>query len=182
LDAGEVTKRSAASNDTLPNDRGTYALVLHAEAARRLRVGRLGWLEVSPGFYLYVGSALGSGGLAARVTRHRRLAAVRHWHIDYLRARTRLESVWYACDDVRREHEWACVLRGIAGSRVACPGFGASDCRCDTHLFHFRSAPSLAAFREAVLSGCVNHPAIFRWPGTAPAGHRPSMRPISPMY
>ena len=38
---------------------GTYALVIAAKANRLVRVGRLGTLRLRPGFYVYVGSALG---------------------------------------------------------------------------------------------------------------------------
>jgi Uri superfamily endonuclease len=51
---------------------GTYALVLAAQKQRTISVGKLGILDVRPGFYVYVGSALGPGGLAARIGRHAR--------------------------------------------------------------------------------------------------------------
>jgi Uri superfamily endonuclease len=128
----------------------------------RVVVGRLGALILVPGFYVYVGSALGSGGVAARIARHRKVTAVRHWHIDYVRPSTLLESVWYTYDSVRREHEWAHVLQQLAGAHVPCPRFGASDCRCDAHLFYFGSAPALARFRKHVSTRFPAHPAIYR--------------------
>ena len=33
-------------------------------------IGKLGVLHMLPGIYVYVGSALGPGGLAARIERH----------------------------------------------------------------------------------------------------------------
>ena len=73
---------------TLPSLPGTYALVLSASACQKFAVGRLGTLTVEPGFYLYVGSAFGPGGLAARVGRHCRREKTCRWHVDYLRAVT----------------------------------------------------------------------------------------------
>jgi len=51
----------------LPEAKGTYVLVMEVGQMRRLAIGRLGNFELVPGFYLYVGSACGAGGLAARL-------------------------------------------------------------------------------------------------------------------
>ena len=64
---------------------GTYALVLRSRKLASLRIGRLGTLKLQPGFYVYIGSAFGTGGLQARIKHHQRIAAHPHWHIDYLR-------------------------------------------------------------------------------------------------
>ena len=45
---------------------GTYALMLQADRRQTVQVGRLGQLAVEPGCYVYVGSALGPGGVRAR--------------------------------------------------------------------------------------------------------------------
>ena len=49
---------------------GSYALILQADRRRTVRIGRLGQLAVEPGCYVYVGSALGPGGVRARVGHH----------------------------------------------------------------------------------------------------------------
>jgi hypothetical protein len=46
--------------------RGTYALVLSLDSATTLRVGRRGAYRIEPGFYVYVGTAFGPGGVKAR--------------------------------------------------------------------------------------------------------------------
>jgi len=51
---------------------GTYALILVAEEQQSAEIGKLGALDVQPGFYVYVGSARGPGGLKARIARHTR--------------------------------------------------------------------------------------------------------------
>jgi Uri superfamily endonuclease len=56
---------------------GTYALLLSSAADGVIRVGRLGDLRLQPGFYVYVGSALGPGGVRARLAHHMRLAEMK---------------------------------------------------------------------------------------------------------
>jgi len=80
---------------------GTYALILRADRPAHIHVGRLGAMNVAPGFYVYVGSAFGPGGLAARLARHRAVEKRLRWHIDYIRAATQLEEVWYTNDEIR---------------------------------------------------------------------------------
>ncbi|MCB1772920.1 MAG: GIY-YIG nuclease family protein [Gammaproteobacteria bacterium] len=113
---------------------GTYVLVLRCNKTMPLAVGRWGTLQVRPGTYLYVGSAFGPGGVAARVSRHCRGSVARHWHIDYLRAETVLESAWFSHVPDRLEHSWAAAL-GDCADWQAVTGFGCSDCRCVSHLF-----------------------------------------------
>jgi Uri superfamily endonuclease len=51
---------------------GTYALVFTAKRKKRLIIGKLGTLTLQPGYYVYVGSAFGPGGLKARIGHHRK--------------------------------------------------------------------------------------------------------------
>jgi Uri superfamily endonuclease len=90
----------------IPGAPGTYALLFHCPAARSIRIGRLGELRLHPGHYIYIGSAFGPGGLRARIGHHQSAVNRPHWHIDYLRAHTRLESILYCCG-ARVEHRWA---------------------------------------------------------------------------
>jgi Uri superfamily endonuclease len=129
---------------------GTYALVLRSRGRRSVTVGRLGELDVRPGFYVYVGSAAGPGGLRARVARHCRPDKRRHWHIDHLAAVATIEEVWYSTVTGSTEHRWAATLGGMPGASVPLAGFGSSDCRCPAHLFYFRDRPRLGAFRTAL--------------------------------
>jgi Uri superfamily endonuclease len=115
-----------------------------------LQIGRWGELAVRPGFYLYVGSALGPGGLLARVSRHcRGVAKKQHWHIDYLHAHSKPVAVWYRYSRRRLEHDWATVLVQMVGT-VPVEGFGCSDCNCDAHLFFTARALRPETFAEAV--------------------------------
>lgn len=107
---------------------------------------------MDPGFYLYVGSAFGPGGVLSRVSRHCRQHKVKRWHVDYLRAHTRLGTAWYALGNERLEHQWASLLDAIETTR-AIEGFGSSDCRCFSHLFFVPEAAGLESCRKALPPG-----------------------------
>ncbi len=141
---------------------GTYALFLRADTEQTIEVGALGTMRVSPGTYVYVGSALGPGGLAARVRRHARGDGTLHWHVDYLRAVTTLSAVWYTYDAERRECVWAAHLRRHPDSTVPLEGFGASDCECASHLVAVNPAPLFARFQQQMQTEIAEHSPIYR--------------------
>ncbi len=134
----------------LPDRPGTYVLVLRLARPTTIGVGRLGRFSFPPGWYAYVGSARGSGGLAARIARHLRSPKPLHWHVDYLRADARPVEVWYAVGIRKRECVWAQALFDLPGASVPVPRFGASDCHCQAHLVHFAAPPDPATFARAV--------------------------------
>jgi sugar fermentation stimulation protein A len=129
-------------------DRGAYLLVLKLQRNRVIETGGLGKVEFEKGFYVYVGSA--KKGLSARLRRHQRLEKRSFWHVDYLRAEAGVHGVF----PIRTRDDLECDLAGEL--RRMCereiPGFGASDCRCPSHLFGFSSDPlATSAFHEMVL-------------------------------
>jgi Uri superfamily endonuclease len=112
---------------------GIYCLIFENPAAV-LEVGRLGAVGFRSGYHVYVGSALGPGGLA-RVARHLRLGRNRdrrsHWHVDRLLLDSRFRLAAVVTGETGRRLECA-LARAIGGDIVA--GFGATDCRCGSHL------------------------------------------------
>lgn len=136
---------------------GCYCLVF-ANAAAVLEVGSLGPIAFRAGYHIYIGSALGPGGLS-RVGRHVRLKRCRdrrpHWHVDrlLLDPRFRLSAVVTAGTSTRLE----CALaRALGGDAV--PGFGSSDCRCGSHLVFRPGNPVdevVASFNAVGLSPAV---------------------------
>ena len=120
----------------IPNSPGTYTLVLRLEYPESIEIGRLGIFEFPAGWYVYVGSAHGSGGLAARIGRHLRDSKVSHWHIDHLRPQDRATEVWYTLGLQKWECEWATAFTQSPGSRIPASRFGASDCACPAHLVY----------------------------------------------
>lgn len=78
----------------LPEDKGTYILIAFVARMKRLEIGSLGAFDIVPGFYAYVGSAFGAGGLRARLGHHLESTGAPHWHIDYLLAVAEPVEVW----------------------------------------------------------------------------------------
>ena len=139
---------------------GTYALLCFLDQERMITIGRLGTYRFAPGYYLYVGSALGSGGLRARIARHLCAEKKRFWHIDYFLAAAEALEVWEAEGAERAECAWAASALDFSG-RVAAPRFGASDCRCPAHLIHWAQAADWAAL-AARLPG-VQRRSVAAW-------------------
>lgn len=127
-------------------------LVLRNERRRQLRIGRLGSFSFPRGWYLYVGSAFGPGGVAARCNHHRRISERPRWHIDYLRAQMALREIWFCHGSCRREHQWAAVLAADSAFDEPVTGFGASDCSCVTHLFYAPVKPNYGEFHSSIVT------------------------------
>ena len=135
----------------LPALPGTYALILRLDRPLVLAAGRLAPAALSPGLFVYAGSARGPGGLRGRVSRHLRADKKLHWHIDALAALVPIVRVWYVESAERRECLWAGALRALPGVTVPSAGFGASDCSCDAHLLALPAGGMAAAW--AALGG-----------------------------
>jgi Uri superfamily endonuclease len=127
---------------SLPPSPGTYALILHLSHPAVLRIGRLGEFAFPHGFYIYLGGALGPGGLQARLGRHLSGSSRVHWHIDYLRSAAEVTGFCYLANPTHLECPWSQALSLSPGANIPVPGFGASDCRsrpkrCPAHLVAF---------------------------------------------
>ena len=164
----------------LPAQPGTYALLLVSAIESEISVGSFGRLQVMPGWYVYVGSAFGSGGLAARVSRHQATAKRLRWHIDYLRAATDLVAVWFTVDQDRQECQWAEVMGRLRGAAMPMVGFGASDCDCRSHLYFFARPPSYRAFRQRVRDTITGHAPIRCIRAASGDGIRPAAAWFAP--
>ncbi|MBD3204903.1 DUF123 domain-containing protein [Candidatus Bathyarchaeota archaeon] len=115
---------------------GTYCLCISLTESILLQIGKLGEIKFDSGKYVYVGSALNS--LVPRLVRHIKISTgshdVRHWHIDYLLAESvaTISKIYIVEGTVRLE----CEIANTVESRGSCiPGFGSSDCKCNSHLF-----------------------------------------------
>ena len=129
----------------LKPDPGTYALILESRSNESIQIGRWREMVLTPGYYIYVGSAFGPGGLKARLSRHLRKSKPLHWHIDYLREIVTPIEIWYSHDPEHLEHRWASVLSD-AGGMNSVKGFGCTDCKCASHLFWTSKAPEFMRF------------------------------------
>jgi len=137
----------------LPEDKGTYILIAHMVQMKRLEIGSLGEFDIIPGFYAYVGSAFGSGGLRARIGHHLESTAEPHWHIDYLLQVATPVEVWFTMADRNLEHRWAELLEEAPGFRVPILRFGSSDYHRSrtSHLFYSKRRPSFRCFQQQVM-------------------------------
>lgn len=140
---------------SIPNTSGVYILVFYLAKATSIAFDRKGSRhKFPPGWYLYVGSACGVGGLNRRLARHQsRIADGKrmHWNVDYFREHAMLCEIWYCeTDDYRFEHHLAQTVADLSGATVPVPKFGASDCKsdCPSHFFHLSGRPSTALFRS----------------------------------
>ena len=124
---------------SIPPESGNYALHLTLADTQSLQVGRWGKFEFPSGEYVYLGSALGPGGLQARLSRHLRGDGRSHWHIDWLRAEAVVTGYYYLITNQRLECKWSQALINTPNASVPVPRFGASDCNnhespCLAHL------------------------------------------------
>lgn len=120
----------------LPSLSGTYVLILFAKNEFNVAVGKLGNFKIKKGYYVYVGSAFGPGGLKARVGRHLKKSKKLRWHIDYIRAETEIVDIHFSTSNEKLECQWAANL-AENGGETPFKGFGSSDCKCTSHLFYF---------------------------------------------
>jgi Uri superfamily endonuclease len=134
----------------LSEAKGTYVLIASLAQMKRLEIGRLGTFDIVPGFYSYVGSAFGSGGLRARIGHHMESTAAPHWHIDYLLGVADPVEVWYAAANQKLEHHWAELLAKAPQFRVPIPRFGSSDYHRSrsSHLFYGKRRPAFRWFQQ----------------------------------
>ena len=141
----------------LKSDPGTYALILKSNSNAKILVGRNLEMILAPGYYVYIGSAFGPGGLKARVLRHLGKTKSRHWHIDYLREFVTPVEVWYSHEPEHLEHDWAGALLNINGMHPV-KGFGCTDCRCCSHLFWSEALPEFRRFSNVLKGNVTSEP------------------------
>jgi Uri superfamily endonuclease len=136
--------------DSEANVTGTYILLLQLPFDTTIPVGRLGTIDFPAGWYTYIGSAFGPGGLVGRIRHHLQPTEKPHWHIDYLRQQAVLKEIWLSPDTERREQAWVDLMLEVPGATILVEGFGASDSSQEAHLFYFDVQPSLEDFAVGI--------------------------------
>jgi Uri superfamily endonuclease len=129
-------------------DVGTYALIIALRVVLHLQIGKLGIHILPSGYYVYVGSAL--GGLSGRLRRHLKSEKKLHWHIDYLLRQAEVAEIWYSVGPNRIECKWNMIVQNLPRAEPFIPGFGASDCRCSSHLTYFQETPPFSIFKQSL--------------------------------
>lgn len=134
----------------LPSQPGTYCLVFSCSISSPVTIGKLGTYLINPGYYCYVGSAFGRGGLKSRINRHLKINERQHWHLDYLRPYLTPIEIFYSTDSIKRECQWAELLLEDEQSSIPIRKFGSSDCDCSAHLFYYEVQPEFEVFYHQV--------------------------------
>ncbi len=133
------------NTSSIPSCPGIYILFVYLPSDVNIMAGRLGETRFRKGHYAYVGSAM--GGLKGRINYHLKTDKKPHWHIDYLLAQARVESVLTieTCDRLE------CAVANLLSRQFnSIPGFGASDCRCASHLFYAAKADNFISVISTV--------------------------------
>ncbi len=136
----------------LPDRSGTYILIVRVEQAIHVTLGRLGDFELVPGYYLYVGSACGEGGIRDQIDLYRQFPHEPTSHVDILLSHAELVEVWYSESNRRLAGEWAELLATVPGLRQPLRRFGSSEYHRShiNHLFYSKKAPRFQWFRNLV--------------------------------
>ena len=120
--------------------------------------GKLGCVSFPKASYAYVGSAM--NGLRARLVRHLREEKKLHWHIDYFLRETEIEEIILCQAEERVE---CSLAQALAGEFQSIPGFGSSDCKCQSHLYFAHGQDRLKArVVEAVKQGGLAYEIFFK--------------------
>ena len=130
--------------------KGAYILVLKNGEDKLLRVGKR-ILSFKKGYYIYCGSAMNN--LEKRIGRHFAEEKKLRWNIDYISVKMQPLIAFGIPSDEKIEcwlsNELSKIFRGF-------DEFGASDCRCRTHLYYSSSSP-IKKIREFLSGKSLNY-------------------------
>ena len=133
--------------------KGGYILLAFLSSPCSIQVGKLGTILFPGGSYAYLGSAL--AGFKSRIGRHLHGNMRLWWHIDYLLAQANLSRAILCETDRRLE----CLLAQSLVTEIPfIPGFGSSDCHCQSHLFGACDEESL----NKAITKAVNQTVVSR--------------------
>ena len=135
--------------DRFPAAAGSYLLWCYLPRGQAMRIGSLGVHTFKRGWYLYCGSAFGPGGVRARLRHHLGESPRPHWHIDYLKPWASIRLIWL-CRGLNLEHEWSWRLASLPRAERPVRGFGASDCRCCSHLVYLPKKPFSGELQQSL--------------------------------
>jgi len=129
----------------ISSKKGNYTIVFRLEERTRQKLHRFNEVVFTPGYYLYCGSAHGSGGLKSRIVRHLTKSSKKFWHIDYLKDLLFPIEVWYQASLEKNECSFCKTFHDQMGGEIPIKGFGSSDCKnkCESHLVSFPTETNL---------------------------------------
>ena len=118
-------------------NKGSYILIIKLKDAIQVNIRRR-IIELKPGYYAYVGSAGGFGGLKARLSRHCVKEKKIFWHIDKLTTNSKATVLFaYYCVGAWGRSVEAILAKCLERELSPIPRFGSTDDKeAKTHLFH----------------------------------------------
>lgn len=129
------------SDTLIPALPGIYIIFIENLVDQNIIIGSIGLIHFKKGFFAYVGSALGGGGLRPRVERHLRKRKKIFWHLDYLTTNEHFEITTIVL--IPTSNKLECQINRIIIDKLeklneseTLKNFGSSDCKCHSHL-HF---------------------------------------------
>jgi len=138
--------------------KGSYILIIRLPEQQTIRISGRQAFHLSPGYYAYVGSAM--GGFKQRLSRYLQGSRKLHWHIDYLLQKASISSIILCATKERVE----CIIAQALGSQFSSiPGFGSSDCRCRSHLFFAAEEGQMRSTIMAGLSRLALEPKLVKY-------------------
>lgn len=138
----ELNYREGLKMREINYDQGIYILEMLLPEEIKLEVGKLGTFDLTPGYYYYIGSA--QKNLKARVSRHLNEEKATRWHIDYLLEHANILQVYVWPGEKELECILSNYLERFPAALIPIAGFGASDCKCTSHLYYFSYRPNMA--------------------------------------
>lgn len=114
---------------------GCYVILFRLERKVSTEIGKRGFVEFKRGWYAYVGSA--RLGISGRLGHHLRASHSKpRWHLDYLLPLGIVKAVVA----IETDEQIECTLaNSLSEGFDVLKGFGASDCKCEGHLFYSNS-------------------------------------------
>ena len=109
-----------------------YILFIKIKKKCKEKIGSLGVIEFTPGYYLYIGS--GKKNLMERLKRHLRMKKRNFWHIDYLLSNANV-SILDIYITYLSEDEIFTILKKQKEIHPLFDKFGSSDTSNSTHFF-----------------------------------------------
>ena len=131
--------------------KGLYTLVIHIPKDMVIKIGSLGNIKLSKGYYAYIGS--GGASILKRVGRHFMQEKRVKWHIDYVTVVVKPLKAYILIDPPMDESSLAEYLGGYFRH---IHGFGASDSRYVSHFFYLGSQEDVTRSLRSLLEsrGC----------------------------
>ena len=155
LKKGEICVNLETFLDNIPQEKGTYLLLVKVKDNPIIHVSKKIWM-FEKGIYAYIGSARNTGGLRARIGRHLKQDKKLYWHIDYLLENSYVEIIGTIFTTSKKNLECE-VVKTLIKEGTETPyakRFGSSDCKkgCPSHIIKLSTNTNPVKIKEILSS------------------------------